>query len=1147
MEILSDSYLIRNLLTKEELQIKFIYKCMKERINFCRQVLKKNSKVRKIMKITAFFLFACMISLSAENLHSQKANISISTKNISLKKVFAKIEKESDYVFLVSDDASSELDQKITVKSENENIENILEHVLDNTNLSYLITGRQISIYKKTINTTPSVYKVQQQDTQIKGNVTDINGNPLIGVTITVKGNTTRGTVSDIDGYYSIPITDKRDILVFSYIGFKTKEENIDNRKIVNVILYENSDELGEVVVVGYGTQKKASVIGAISTLAPQNVKAPVARISSQLAGQLAGVLSVQRSGEPGTSSTFWIRGISTFSGNSTPLVLVDGVERDLDLVDPEDIKEFSILKDAAATAIYGVRGANGVVLVTTRSGEMGAPKISIKMEHGVVAPTRIPKMVDAIQYAEMYNDAAGYPYYTPEIIDAYRTGSDQVLYPNVDWVNELYKNTSTNTRLSANISGGSKGCRYYVAGSYYNEDGLFITDNMKEYNSSIYYKQFRFRSNIDIDIAKYTTVNINLATSFERKNEPGTTGATIWEYALKTPSNAFPMVFPNGSLPGPGEKQGYNPYALLTQTGYVEKFWNNAQSLFGISQDFSEYITKGLKANIKVSFDALNYNALNRKKTAEQWIVNRNANGELEYSQLVKGDESLTYSEGKSGSRLMYIEGSINYARTFDLHSVSALFLYQQSQKNYVGVTTSIDALPYRNQGLAGRLTYDYDQRYFIEGNFGYNGSENFSRGHRFGFFPSVAVGWMISNEKFFQSLAKDIDMLKIKTSYGLVGNDQIGGNRRFIYLPTTQTGGSYSFGESATSYPSVRLGDWANENVGWETARKFDLGIDISFFNKVKIQADYFREHREGIFLERSAIPFYVGLTNQPWVNIGKMRNRGFDASVEYHQKVGAVNITARGNFTHARNVILDQDQPDWVYLYQNRTGQAKYQKFGYVAVGLFKNQEDIDSWPDQSAVGGSQAQPGDIKYLDLNGDGIIDSFDQKAIGYTDVPETVYGFGVSLDWKNFDFSVFFQGNANVEFSTRSSMVQAFISSNINQSNVFADIYNNYWTPERTDAKYPRLTTAPNANNDAASTFWFVDGSYLRIKNIELGYTLPKKITSRLRINDLRFYFSGVNVATFSKFKLWDPDLQTGASTYPMNKVYSLGMSLAF
>ena len=1095
------------------------------------------------VKITFIIMFVGVLQLHAESAYNQNAKLSLDVKAQPLTEVFNLIEKESGYLFNYLDTDVAGISVSVNVK--NGDIRDVLAQALRDTNLTYSINNRHITIVSKEGAEKQSASRnpEQEQKKAILGTVVDIEGEPVIGANVIEKG-TTNGTVTDLDGKFSLLVANNASIQI-SFIGYFTKEISTTGKVSIDIVLEEDTKSLEDVVVVGYGVQKKASVIGAISSLSPQNVKAPVAKISSQLAGQLSGVLAVQRSGEPGSSSTFWIRGISTFSGSGTPLVLVDGIERGLDLVDPEDIKELSILKDAAATAIYGVRGANGVVLVTTRSGAEGKPKISFKFEQGIVSPTRVPKMLNSVQYAEMYNDAAGYPYYTPEVIEHYKTGSDPDLYPNVNWVSELYKKNSSNSRLNVNISGGAKTVRYYVSGSYYGENGLFIADNMKEYNTAVNYRQYRFRSNIDIDLAKHTTVNVNLATSFEKKNEPGTGSDTIWQYALQTPSNAFPMVYSNGYLPGPGAQQGYNPYALLTQTGYVEKFWNNAQSLFGITHDFSDYLTKGLKANVKFSFDALNYSSLSRTKTAEEWIANRNAEGELEYNQLVKGAESLTYSEGKSGRRLVYLEGSLSYARTFGIHSVSALFLYQQSQRNNVGVSSSVDALPYRNQGIAGRLTYDYDQRYFIEGNFGYNGSENFSRGKRFGLFPSVAVGWVASNERFFQPLTDVVDLLKFRTSYGLVGNDQLGANRRFIYLPTIEAGGSYSFGESATSYSSIRLGDWPNENVGWETSRKLDVGIELSLFQKLKIQGDYFRESRKGIFLERKAIPSYVGLTNTPWVNIGKMRNSGMDASVEYRQKFGDFDIIARGNLTHARNVILDQDQPDWAYLYQNRTGQARYQSFGYVAAGLFKDQQDIDSWADQSTIGG--AQPGDIKYLDLNGDGVIDSYDQKAIGFTNVPETVYGFGASVNWKNFDLAVFFQGNANVQFTTRSNMTQAFISANMNQSNVFSDVYNNYWTPERTNAKYPRLTTAPNANNNVTSTFWLVNGSYLRLKNVEFGYTLPTTITKRLYINNLRVYLSGVNLLTFSKFKLWDPDLQTGATTYPLTQVYNIGLSVNF
>ena len=828
-----------------------------------------------------------------------------------------------------------------------------------------------------------------------------------------------------------------------------------------------------------------------------------------------------------------------------------DGIERDLDLVDIEDIKEFSILKDAAATAVYGVRGANGVVLVTTRGGIVGKPQINIKFEAGMVQPTKIPDMIDAVQFAEMYNAAAGYDFYSKKDIQMFRDGSDPDLHPNIDWVDRLYKDYSFNQRINVNISGGGSTAKYYISGGFYNEDGLFKADNMKGYNTSVFYRRFNFRSNVEVQLHKYTKLNVNLATTFERKNEPGSsaTGANgIWGYALKTAANAFPDVYSNGYLAGPASGQGENPYALLTQTGYREIFYNTAQSLFVLTQDLGDWVTKGLTVSIKGSFDAKNENNLSRTKTSPQWLATgRNEAGELEFNQTKIGEENLTYKQTNKGYRSVYFEAVANWARTFGKHDLSAMFLFQQSQKNYVGesANNSEKALPYRHQGIAGRITYNYDNRYFVEGNFGYNGSENFSPNHRFGFFPSIAVGYVVSNEKFFAPIRDVVSMVKLKASYGLVGNDQIGGARRFIYNETVIGGGKYYFGTTPSQYTSVRLGEFPNPNVGWEKAKKFNLGADLSFFNQLNISVDYFKENREGIFLQRKSIPMYVGLSTKPWVNIGKMRNSGIDASLEYHQPLGKdLHLTVRGNFTYARNRIMDQDEPDYAYTYMNHSGQMQWQKFGLVAAGLFQDQEDIDSWAKQSF---GEVKPGDIKYLDLNGDGIVDNYDTKPIGYSDIPEIVYGFGFSLQWKAFDLSAFFQGVAHVSFSTLTDQTQAFVGRNLKESSVFADLYGNTWTPENPGAKYPRMTTGAIDNNNQLSTFWMANGRYLRLKNLELGYTLPKRIANKIAMQSLRVYLSGVNLFTFSPFKLWDPDLQTGATNYPNNRIINLGLTIGF
>ena len=1063
----------------------------------------------------------------------------------NLKELIRQIEAQTSYKVSYQ----GNLADNITIKADpsKHNVEELLADALRGTGISYVIRYNTIILTQEQ----PRAEAAQQasQTRHIAGRVIDAETKePIIGATVWVK-DSALGTNTNVDGAFDYTFTGHYGYIAVSYIGYQTQEFPVTN--LPKVIELSAGNELDEVVVVGYGTQKKASVVGSIASVSVNDIRMPTAKISNNLAGQLAGVISVQRSGEPGASSTFWIRGISTFGSSTTPLVLVDGIERDLDLVDIEDIKDFSILKDAAATAIYGVRGANGVILITTREGIVGKPQINIRFEAGMVQPTKVPDMLDAVQFAELWNAAAGSEVYTPEVIQKYRDGSDPDLYPNVDWVDYLYKDLSFNERVNVNVTGGGSTAKYYISGGFYNEDGLFARDNMKEYNTSVFYRKFNFRSNVEVQLHKYTKLNVNLATTFERKNEPGTAASTIWDYAVKSAPNVFPAVYSNGLLPGPGANNGENPYVLLTQTGYREKFYNTAQSLFSLTQDLGDWVTKGLTVTVKGSFDAKNYNHLARTKTPPQYMASgRDEFGDLILQQTVVGTDNLTYAESHSGYRSVYLEASVNWARSFGKHDLSALFLYQQSQRNDVGIDKSEPelALPYRHQGIAGRITYSYDNRYFIEGNFGYNGSENFSPGKRFGFFPSVAAGYVISNEKFFEPVRGVIDLLKIKASYGIVGNDKIGTGdnvRRFIYIGTVNSGSSYYFGTRPHSSSSIQMGDWPNPNVGWEEAHKLNVGVDLSLFSKLKISADYFKEKREGIFLQRQSIPVYVGLSTQPWVNIGKMRNSGVDASLEYHQTIGQdLHLTVRGNFTYARNMIVDQDQPDYKYLYMNRTGQARYQTFGLVAAGLFRDQADIDAWPKQSF---GDVEPGDIKYLDLNGDGVVDSYDVKPIGYTNVPEIVYGFGFSLQWKAFDFSAFFQGVGHVSFSTRTDQTLGFNARNSREANLFSDVYDNYWTPERLDAKYPRLYIGTNNNNNQTSTFWMANGRYMRLKNLEIGYTLPKRISQKMAMQNMRVYLSGVNLFTFSPFKLWDPDLQTGATNYPNNRIINIGLTIGF
>lgn len=972
---------------------------------------------------------------------------------------------------------------------------------------------------------------------------------PLPGVQVWIK-DSPNGTLTDIDGHYSLKYTTKNAILCFSFIGYDNIEMPLNGRdQTIDVAFKESGIALDEMVVVGYGTQKKASVVGAISSIAPTQLTAPVAKISQMLGGQLAGVISYQSSGEPGTGSNFWVRGVSSFSGNTSPLVLVDGIERSLDLVDPNDIKEFSVLKDASATAIYGVRGANGVILVTTRAGEESKRNISVRYETGVVAPTLVPETVNSLQFAEMYNEAMQFKYYSDEAMEAFRTGSNPDLYPNVDWMDEIFKSVTTNHRANVSITGGSNMVKYYISGGLYTEGGLFNEDSSLNYGTGMNYSRYNFRSNIDIKLEKNTTLNLNLATIFEQRNKPGTDSGSIFQYALQVPSSVFPVRYSTGELAGPGTSTGNNPYALATETGYRQVFDNNAQALVGLTHDFG-WLLKGLKANMKYSFDAYNGHHLNHTRTPDHYgNPSYDEEGNLQLTQFTTGSQTLGYGRASYGNRRIYLEGSLNYANSFGKHNVSALLLHQQSSLNYVGdnATNSQASLPYRNIGVAGRLTYDYDYRYFLELNAGYNGSENFAPGKRFGFFPALSAGWLVSEEAWWGEKLKDVvDMFKIRGSWGKVGNDDIGGSRRFIYLGTITGGRSANFGTGYKSYGGIKLGEVANPLVGWEEAEKINLGVDVSLFNKLKIQADIFKENRTGIFVNRNSIPYASGISVTPTVNLGKMNNSGLDMSMDYNQRVGDVQLTAKGTFTYARNVIVDQDEAPWTEPYLNRTGQSNWQKYGYVSDGLFQDWDDINSHTDQSVF---SPQPGDIKYVDLNNDGVISELDQKAIGWRDIPEIIYGLGATAEWKGFDFSFFFQGVDHISFSINNSLVRGFSSwnDNIVNANVLQDVYGNYWTENRKDAKYPRLTMGTSQNNEQGSDYWMKDGSYIRLKNVEFGYTLPKKWTLHAGVKGVRIYAQAHNLLTFSSFKLWDPDLRYGAANYPTTRVISLGISTSF
>lgn len=1105
--------------------------------------LKANKCRRAVVLLLCFF--TTLTGFARDN-----GQITLRKGTLTLRELFGRIEQNSDYTFLCQNGGAA-LEQAVSMKRSKGNVSEILDEALKGTGFGYEIVGEKV-----VIRSLPATQTTQKRT--IKGKVVDEKGETIIGANVWLK-ETSIGVATDINGEYSLTFEGNYQILVASFIGYKTEEVVLGDKTTVDFKLVPDSEALEEVVVVGYGTQKKESVIGSISSVKNDDLKLPVGKLSTSLAGQLSGIVSVQRSGEPGSGSEFWIRGISTFGSGKDPLVLVDGIERSLDYVDPEDIESFSILKDATATAVYGVRGANGVILVTTRKGKEGRPRITIRGEAGLVGPTQMPKMVNAPQFLELYNEgfryANGYDYYSPETIEKYRNGSDPDLYPNVNWFNELYKDYTSNQHVNASVSGGGSIARYYISAAFYNEGSIFKEAGDQSYDSSINYNKFSFRSNIDVNLHPTTVLNVNLANIYETKNAPGATTDDIWGYSFSTPASAFPKRFSDGTLSAPNDS-GLNPYNALTQSGYREDDWNTAQALIGLTQDFSSFVTEGLKANIKFSWDAHNSHWRKREGSPHTYYATgRDEEGNLLLTEKDKGSESLAYSKDSDGHRTFYLEASATYSRLFnEKHRVGALFLYNQKSQTYVVAGSSEGSLPYRNQGIAGRVTYAYDDRYFAEFNVGYNGSENFSPGKRFGVFPAGAIGWMVSNEKFFQSLTNVVDVLKLKASYGTVGNDQIGGSRRFIYNPTIISGDGdnapgYTFGKSPWSTGAgVRLGDIANPNVGWEKSYKLNVGVELSLFRQLSIQVDYFQEKREGIFLKRNSLPSYVGLVTAPYVNMGKVENRGVDGTMEYNHQFGEVMISARANFTFNRNKVIENDEEEKTYKYQSRKGKPIDQQFGLVAEGLFSSEAEILNSPVQ--FGNRNVRVGDIKYKDINGDGVVDDFDEVAIGRSLTPEITYGIGASVKWKNLDVSFLFQGIGNVTMQMSGGAVWAFYAGNMMRSNMYEDVYKHRWTEANPDpnARYPRMSITQNVNNQRNSTYWQRNGRLTRLKNAEIGYTLPKSLTEKARIDAVRFYLSGVNLVTWSKFDLWDPEVGGGqGQAYPLSRVFNFGVSVNF
>lgn len=1012
---------------------------------------------------------------------------------------------------------------------------------------------------------------IQQQKSsqtrQLTGTVTDASsGEPLIGVTIQIKNGKT-GVVTDLDGHFTIDVTNKTELVV-SYLGYKTQTVMVGDLGVINIKMKPDDQQLDEVVVVGAGTSKKVSITGSISTVKGTLLKTPSSSLTNGLAGKLAGVMSSATSGEPGSTSSFYIRGINTFGGVATPLILLDGVEissSDLNRIPSESIESFSVLKDASATAIYGNRGANGVMLITTKSGEENSrARINVTLEASYNRPMKKVDFVDGVTYMKLYNEAQDARAngnvthrYSDEKIQNTANNVDPYAYPNVNWYDMLFKSGNFNERANVNIQGGGSRVTYYMSLQANHDTGLINAPKNYYYDSNFNHWEYNFQNNISYKITNTTTAELRMMAQIGNEKGPNYSVSDLYKQVMRANPVDFPAYFPSEEGDGKtlrfGNQEistgtyGVNPYAYMLSS-YKETNYNTLNTSLNIHQDLG-FISKGLKAHVLVNFknwSSASYNRYLDKQylyRVKEGSYNKET-GTYETELLQKGSDYITQSgNSKSSDQTFYFDARLDWKRSFSQHNLSAMLMYMMREYRS-------DVLPNRNQGISGRLTYDFANKYLFEFNFGYNGSERLAKGDRFEFFPAASIGWVVSSEKFWKPIEKYVNFFKLRASYGLVGSDQFNGSApHFLYQNSIGIGSGHSFWTGLPTSETSRKGPafWtlAISNAGWEHVKKFDFGIDMKLFDQVNITFDYFHDVRDRILMSRSSWSTMLGYWGStPWSNIGKVTNQGIELSANWNKRINKdLNFDVRANFTYNQNRYDYVDEPNYPYVWQTKTGKPLNTLTGYVAEGLFESQEEIDNWADQSQLG-SNIRPGDIKYRDINGDGKITTEDQVLLSpYNGTPRIQYGFGFNMQYKKWDFGVFFNGSAKRKIMINSGYAPFLsqggdgITNGTLPRNMMQWIADEHWSEDNPnpDAKYPRLgvTEADISNNVQPSSYWVRNGNFLRFKTLELGYTFKY----------CRVYFSGDNIAVFSPFKLWDPELSWNA--YPLQRTFNLGVQV--
>ena len=1103
-------------------------------------------KQRYLKYIVLLLLFYPLNILGAQGV------ISVKGQAMTIKQAIQLIEKNSNYTFFYNAaDLKNTTNKNLNCEG---TIEEVLKEVFKGSGITYMIKGNEIILK---VNKEEAAQQQPKKKRTVTGTVVDAeNGDPVIGATVVVKGQKD-GVITDLDGNFTIAISGSKAQLEFSYIGYRKKTVDVGDLGVINVKMESDNQLLSEVVVVGAGTQKKVSVTGSITSVKGLELKAPSSSLTTSFAGKLAGVISMTSTGEPGAASEFYIRGVSTFGGRGTPLILLDDVEistADLNNIPAETIESFSILKDASATAIYGARGANGVMLITTKTGkENEKTRINVTVENSFNKPMNFPDFVNGATWMEMYNEAqltrnpGATPKYSQLDIDNTRNQVNPYIYPDVQWKDVIFKNMNMNQRANVNISGGGSKASYYMSLQANHDTGLLDTKKVYSYNNNINNWGYNFQNNISYKITSTTKIDLHMNAQIRNKKGPNYSTSDLFAQMLYCNPINFPVTFPVqpgdthirfGNAIWTGSSVRTNPYAYMLSS-FKEYNENTLNTSLKINQKL-DFVTKGLSVQAMVNWK--NWASSSYNRTIEPYYYgikggsyNPSNPTDYEIERLgTSGTDYLKTSDiSKASDQTFYLDARVNYDRQFNLHHVTGMLMYMQREYRS-------SVLPERNQGFSGRFTYDYGQRYLVELNFGYNGTERLAKKERFEFFPAVSLGWVISNEKFFEPMTKYIDNLKIRGSYGLVGSDETGlsaGAQHFLYIDqvslnnigfTTGVDMNYTlYGPLVTNYAVV--------NGGWERVKKLDIGIDLELFRQLTITADYFNEKRYNILLHREAWPESLGYyTAKPWSNKGKVDNWGIELSVNWRKEFTKdLYVDFRGNFTYTENKYVNLDEPVYPYVWKTSTGKPLSRTTGYIAQGLFSSQEEIDNSPTQNL--GSTVKPGDIKYRDVNGDGKIDGSDQVMISpYGTTPRIQYGLGMNVTYKKFDFGVFFNGSAK-----RTIMISGISPFGQSDYNVMQFIADDYWSESNPNpnAKYPRLglTSSQTANNTVASTYWMRNGNFIRFKTLELGYKFKYG----------RVYLNGDNIAVFSPFKLWDPELSWNA--YPLQRTFNIGVQLNF